>query len=71
MQKWEYMLLTVILDDNDIVRSVTRSGTAILRDVNMSILHEYMDRLKDQGWEVESVYRIEMAETHELKRLVE
>ena len=71
MQKWEYLLLTVIFDDNDAVRSVTRSGKAILRDVNISILHQYLDRLKDEGWEVESVHAVETAKTYELKRLVE
>jgi len=71
MQKWEYLLLTVIFDDNDTVRSVTRSGKAILRDVNILILHQYLDRLKDEGWEVESVHTVETAKTYELKRLVE
>jgi len=70
MQKWEYMLLTVLLDDDDVVRSVARSGMTILRNVNISILREYMDRLKDQGWEVESEHSVETATTYELKKLV-
>ena len=71
MQKWEYSLLTVIFDDNDVVRSVTHSGKPILRDVNITILHQYMDRLKNEGWEVESVHSVETVKTYELKRLVE
>ncbi len=71
MPKWEYLLLTVILDDDEIVRSVTRSGMAILRNVNISILHEYMDRLKNEGWELESEHSVEMTKTYELKRRVE
>ena len=71
MQKWEYSLVTILFDDHDVVRSVTRSGKAILRNVNISILHQYMDRLKEEGWEVESEHSVETAKTYELKRLVE
>jgi hypothetical protein len=71
MQKWEYSLLTVLFEDRDAVRSVTRSGKAILRDVNISILHQYLDRLKGEGWEVESEHSVEKAKTYELKRLVQ
>ena len=65
------VLTTYIFDDNDAVRSVTRSGRAILKDVNVSILHQYLDRLKDEGWEEESVHAVDTAKTYELKRLVE
>ena len=71
MQEWEYMLLTVIFGDNDIVRSVNRSGMAIFRDVKMSIVDEYMAGLKDEGWEVESVHPIEIGETYEFRKLME
>ena len=70
MHNWEYLILTVMFDEDHLVKSVTRGGVTIFENVKMSVVHAYMDDLKSEGWEVINVRPIESGETYEFRKLV-
>ena len=71
MQQWEYLILTVTFGDNDIVKSVTRGCPKIFENVKMSVVLEYMDALKSEGWEVMNLCPMELGESYPFKKFVE
>ena len=68
MSKWELLILTLMYEDDDLIKSVRRNGKKIFSQEKMSVLLRYMDDPKSEGWELAKVTAQEWGEIHEFIR---
>lgn len=71
MPQWEYLILSILFGDNDMVRSVSYNGMTLFRSTKWTVVLHYIEDLKSNGWEIVNVHPTESGEIYELKRLVE
>lgn len=70
MQRWEYLTIAITIGKDETVESVNRGPETIFRNVEWSIVRQYIHRLGEDGWQITDKYAVESGENYEFKRLI-